>query len=223
MDELIQAMSIPELKQFAKQFEGNESIQAIVNGAIETKKQEESRAKLVKQFEAKVESLSSLPEPPPGVHNIYMSYQSVTEEVDDTDKPQEEVDIITTPAIQDKDGNITKPAVHDKQMRYPKKTVTVSKWVVETNKAMTVTKGSGSSREPSRKVKKMYRKESDGSLTAIESPEPIRTWSDWVDYLNEHTALLHTDETGKAIPINKTTASKLVDLKTAGFMGVEAS
>ena len=59
-------------------------------------------------------------------------------EEQDTTKPASEVTITDSSPILDKDGKITTPAVSHVEKRHP--SIRVSKWVVELNKALQVSK-----------------------------------------------------------------------------------
>jgi len=121
MDELLQAMSISDLETFKANYKANESIQKIVDGYIQVKKQELAAIKAKEDFgKAIVKLVDKLPHPA-DIANVYLAWREVEE--DDTTKP-EQVELVAP------DG--TKST----ETRFPK--VKVAKWVVELNKAMNV-------------------------------------------------------------------------------------
>ncbi len=155
MDELIQAMSIPELQTFKETYKDNQSITTIIDGYIEVKTRQEAQDKAKEDFGKAIEDLATykvetitnkkghtkqvargLPPPPDGVHNVYLAWREV--DVEDTSQEPEMVDVVVTQAIMDGDGNITTPAVVEPQPRYP--TVKSPQWVVELNKGFTIGK-----------------------------------------------------------------------------------
>jgi len=144
MDELIQAMSIPELEKFKEQYSDNVSIIKIIDGYIVTKTQELAKAKAKEDFESHLDT-NQPPPPPDGIYNIYYAWKDVEVEVDNTSLEPEEVEVVKKQAKIDKDGNIVKPAVMETELRYPKTTETRKQWVVDTNKGFEVPK-SGSAK-----------------------------------------------------------------------------
>jgi len=119
MDELIQAMSVPELRQFKTQFKDKPSIGTIIDGYIATKEKAEAEAKAAEAYDAKVAKLANLPAPPPG-YPLYVHLQWEEVETEDTSQAPEEVEVVAEPAVTDKDGNIITPAVMATEQRYPK-------------------------------------------------------------------------------------------------------
>ena len=121
MDELIQAMSIPELEKFKASYPTNESIQKIVDGYIAVRHQEEAKIKAKAEFEATIAKLVGKLPHPDDVYNVYLAWREV--EIEDTSQAPEEVVVNGT-----------------KELRHPK--TKVAKWVVELNKGFQVSKGS---------------------------------------------------------------------------------
>ena len=136
MDELIQAMSIAELKTFRVQYQSNESIVKILDGYIEVKEREEAEAKARADFAKAIGKLTEKLPHPEDIHNVYLVWREV--DVEDTSQEAEMVDIVVKVAEMDGDGRITEPAVIEPQPRYP--TTKVNMWVVELNKGFQVVK-----------------------------------------------------------------------------------
>lgn len=138
MDDLIAVMTNKELKALAVKHTGNTKITELVNGILEARLAEAIEAEALKAFEAKVdEILVSLPHPT-SVTNILMRWAKV--DIEDTSKEKEEVTIVDTQAVLDKDGKITTPAVTHTEMRHP--TIEAFKYVSSVNHACG-TRGSG--------------------------------------------------------------------------------
>lgn len=92
MDELIQAMSIPELVDFKTKYEGNESVTKILDGYIEVKTRQEAQAKAKADFEKAIgKMLGKLPHPD-DVHNIYMRWAKHDEPIPDSEAVEVMID-----------------------------------------------------------------------------------------------------------------------------------
>ena len=121
MDELIQAMSIPELQHFKEQYAGNESIIKIVDGYIVVKEQEIAKAKAKDEFGKVIAKMVAKLPHPDDVLNVHLRWAEV--EVEDTSQEPEEVEVEGV-----------------KELRYPK--IKMFQWVVELNKGFQVSKTS---------------------------------------------------------------------------------
>lgn len=143
MDELIQAMSIPELQKFKGQYSDNDSIVKIVDGYIEVKQKQVAQEKAKADFTRVIARLINKLPHPNDVHNVYMRWAEV--EVEDTSGEPEMVNITTKEAVLDKDGSVIESAVSEEQPRYPKHME--YQWVVELNKGFRV--GAGATGEAS--------------------------------------------------------------------------
>lgn len=139
MDALIQAMSIPELETFKKQYSDNESIVKIVDGYIEVKVREDAQAKAKADFTKAIEKLVNKLPHPEDVHNVYLRWAEL--EVEDRSQEPEMVEVVVTPAEVDKDGAIVVDAITEPQPRYPM--VKTWAWVVELNKGFQIARGVG--------------------------------------------------------------------------------
>ena len=117
MDELIQAMSIPELEDFKEHYKNSESVTKIIDGYIEVKTRQEAQAKAKADFEKAIGKLLGKLPHPEDVHNIYMRWAKHDEPIPDS----EAVEVMV-------DG---KP-----EMRQPMQEVWG--WEVETNKGFSV-------------------------------------------------------------------------------------
>ena len=169
MDELIQAMSISELRKFRNQYKDNASVCKIVDGYIEIKVKEEAREAIRLQYmEAVALHLANFPKLSrdldlsewdykalyqrymdffphvPSVNNLYSGWREV--EVEDTTQEPEVVEIVDEIEVVDDKGHITTPAVTHTEPRYP--TTKVSQWVVELNKGFAVAKSGGGNAKP---------------------------------------------------------------------------
>ena len=122
MDELIRAMTIPELENFKTTYKDNDSVTKIIDGYIEVKGREVAQAKAKADFEKAVGKLVSKLPHPDDVHNVHMRWVEVEEVIPGSEL--EEVIIDGVP-----------------EMRQPMGMV--SKWVVELNKGFTVARGGG--------------------------------------------------------------------------------
>ena len=125
MDELIQAMSIPELENFKVQYKDNDSVTKIVDGYIAIKESEVLKQTAMLDFTKTLDKTMGKLVHPEGIHNIYIAWREV--EVDDT---SQEPEIVET----------TNPDTLEivSESRYPK--VMISKWVSELNKGFQVSK-----------------------------------------------------------------------------------
>ena len=204
MDDLIQAMSIKELEEFKVTYKDNESASRILDGYIEAKKREEEKEQAKADFEKQIAKLTTKLPHPEDIYNVYLRWAEVDEPTGGT----EEVEVV------DVEGNKTM------EMRTP--TTKVYKWVVEVNKGFAVKATGNATTATTRRVKTVYRKGVDGSLVQVHPDTPITTWTEWREYLNSHPDLLTKNGDGKPILVIGTSASGLVDLKTAGFIGITA-
>ena len=136
MDELIKAMTNEQLEAIKVEHADNPSIQTLVDGILETRASEVAQVAVKAKFEAAIAKLVSkgIPVPPEGVHNVYIRYA----EVEVPEGEPEEV-AITNPDT----GEVTT------EMRQA--TTKVWQWVVEVNKATSVTSksagGNGSTKD----------------------------------------------------------------------------
>ena len=76
-----------------------------------------------------------------------------------------------------------------------------------------------------RLVKKVYRKGTEPLELVLDGSKvepPLTTWTGCGRYLNENPHLLNKNPDGSPFRFIETTASGLVDLKTAGFIGIES-
>lgn len=128
MEELIQAMSIPELENFKKTYEANESVTKIIDGYIEVKTRELAQAKAREDFGKAIGKLVDRLPHPEDIHNIYLAWREV--EVEDTS--QEAVEL--APEVCEANG------LEVGTKRHPLHKVPV--WVVELNKGFQVAKAS---------------------------------------------------------------------------------
>lgn len=136
MDELIAAMSNEDLAELKTKYGDNAGVVTLIDGILETRGKEAEQVKVIEDFESSLDNFANgkkrngepnLPHPE-HIYNIVFRWTTV-DEVDTTAEP-EEVEIV------DGDGNKVK------EMRQP--TIQVHKWVVETNKGITVRTGGGS-------------------------------------------------------------------------------
>lgn len=145
MDELIQAMSNDELEAIKTKHSDNPSILTLIDGILETRVKEAEQVQAKAKFTSGITKLFDKLPHPEDIYNVVARW-SIVDEVDTTAEP-EEVEIVETPAEVDKDGKIITPAVMVTESRQP--TVQVSKWIVETNKGITVrAAGGGGNGEP---------------------------------------------------------------------------
>ncbi len=122
MDELMQAMSIADLRKFKTTYKGNESVTKIIDGYIEVKVKVEAQVVAKAQFTDVVEAMINKLPHPETIHNIYMRWAEI--EVEDEEAEAVEVMI---------DG--------ETEMRKPKHKE--FQWIVELNKGFTVGKAKG--------------------------------------------------------------------------------
>ncbi len=205
----------PSVRDWAKQEqEARVARRQLAQDAIANQIREE-QSKI--EFGTKVAEIANLPQPPQGVHNVYLSWQEV--EVEDKAHPEEvqvpklgenSLPIMTSKGVQ----------VMVKETRYPK--VKSHVWVVETNKGFQV--GKSSDKEPK---KPELKKESNVVSAMTNPPKTVVAgmgWSEAIDYINaspELLALARQDKLGKNADgtcyIIKTKASQKKDLEAAGF------
>jgi hypothetical protein len=114
LEVLVGIMTNEQLGAYKTAFPNNAEVAKLVDGIIAGRLAEANKAKIKIEFEAKVSKLAKLPQPPDGIHNVYMAWAEV--EVDDTSKAQAEVEVAGV-----------------KESRYPK--IKVWQWVITTNKA----------------------------------------------------------------------------------------
>ena len=149
MEELIQAMSIPELEVFKTTYKDNESVCKVIDGYIEVKVATEVQAKAQEAFGKAIGKMVDKLPHPDNVHNVYLAWQEVEEE----DTTQEADSIV----VFNKDGTplgCEVEALSDDQKkeldkgdlvlecRYP--LVKLHKWIVTLNKGFVVNRsGSG--------------------------------------------------------------------------------
>lgn len=117
-DLLVKAMSNEDLEALKVKYAGNQSMTTLIDGILEVRHKEEAQAKLVKDFEAKVSKLAKLPQPPEGIHNIYLVWREVEE-------PQGEPELLAEDVC--KANGLEVGTIRQA-------TIKVWKWVVETNK-----------------------------------------------------------------------------------------
>lgn len=132
------------------------------------------------------------------------------EDVDDIEHPEE------TEVTKDDGSKVM-------ETRYPKvkgiKVRTNIFWSEARGETPKVSKAGGK-----RLAKKVYRKGTEPLELVLDGSKvdaPLTTWTACIRYLNENPHLLRHDDNGRPIPIAETSASGLVDLKTAGFIGIE--
>jgi hypothetical protein len=155
---LLAVMTVAELRKFREGFKDNESLVKLIDGFIEVKTAEDRAKAEALQFNSKVaKAVNTLPVPPQGVFNIFLSYRDIEIE-DKTGKP-EAVEVIDQQAVLDDDGKIITPAVKHTEDRYPKHTV--KQWVAELNKSITVNRTSSGSDTPVSKRSITVRKIND--------------------------------------------------------------
>lgn len=143
MDELIQAMSIPELEDFKTKYEGNESVTKIIDGYIEVKTRQEAQAKAKADFEKAIGKLIGKLPHPEDVHNIYMRWAKHEEAI-----PDSEVEKVIL-----RNGVVLKELPADSKAEIDAGIIVVEErqpsqeiwgWEVETNKGFSVGKASAS-------------------------------------------------------------------------------
>ena len=138
MMDLIEAMSDEELDRAIGLYKDNPKVMELLNGIITGRATEAEQAKLTAKFSKGIEKLFATLAHPEGIMNVYACWAEV--EVEDTEAGQaEEVEVVDTPAITDKDGKVTTPAVMVTELRYPK--VKQYQWVVKVNHAERVARG----------------------------------------------------------------------------------
>lgn len=121
MDELINAMSDEDLADMKVKYSDNPSVVTLIDGILETRGKAKAQAKAKAKFEKGIAKLFlDLPHPE-DIHNVYVRWAEVEEEI--LDGIAEEVEVV------DGEGN------KSTEMRQP--TTKVFKWVVETNKGFT--------------------------------------------------------------------------------------
>lgn len=118
-NDFINAMSEGDIREQLEKYKDNPSVVTLLNGVLEARIREVAQAKAKADFEKGISKLFSKLPHPEDVHNVYVRWAEVDEP---TGEPEEEVMI---------DG---KP-----EMRQP--TTKVSKWVVQVNKSVVVSRG----------------------------------------------------------------------------------
>jgi len=157
------------------------------------------------EFGTKVAKLAKLPPPPEGIYNIYLAW-----------------DMVVTP--QDIPEGTSEAKIAELQAN-PIKTM---QWVVTPNKGFEVkgNKTNTPTNSKKRLVKRIYRKNTEPLELVLDGSkvegEPLTTWTQCIRYLNTNPASLNHNPDGSPITIIETTASGLVDLRTAGFIGIES-
>jgi hypothetical protein len=124
MDELYRAMTSEDLNELKRKYADNPNVVTLIDGILQAREVEEATAKIAKEFEVKIAKLARLPEPPEGIHNVYLRWAKVDEPIQGSEAMEVEV---TQP-----DGSKVM------EMRQP--TTEVWRWVVELNKAFQVTR-----------------------------------------------------------------------------------
>jgi len=145
MNELLEAMSIAELKRFKSQYKNNEAVCKIVDGYIEARLKEEQANKAKDTLKTSLLDTLSKLDKPDDLYNIYLRFAEV-EEVDE-DAEAVEVEIV------DDDGN--------KHTELRKPTRKVKQWVVEFNKAFTVISKSSGGSNGSKRAISVYKHHTD--------------------------------------------------------------
>lgn len=153
MDELIKAMSDKDLAELKKKYANNPSVVTLIDGILETRSKEASQVKARQKFTDGIgKTFATLPHPD-DIANVYASWREVEVEQGEP----EEVEVVVTPAVMDKDGKITTPAVTSPEMRTP--TVLVWQWVVEVNKGFKVASGASGEAKTSKRAITVFKRE----------------------------------------------------------------
>ena len=164
MDGLIEAMSDEDIEGLKVKFEGNTSINTLIDGIIESRKVEAEKAKVLTKFTADIAKTYEKLGHPDGIHNVYARWSEV--DIPDLSVEPTDVNIIDTPAILDKDGNIITPAETHTEPRRP--TIKGWKWVVSVNHADKVSSGGstpGTKQGTSKRAITVYERNKAGADT----------------------------------------------------------
>lgn len=157
-DELINAMSDKDIEEMKGKYADNASVILLLDGILATRGKDKAQAKAKQKFEAGIAKLfSSLPHPE-DVHNVYVRWAEVEEEVVDEEAEEVEVEVVKTPAVLDKDGKIVEEAVVELVKRKPTVAVKVWKWVVQVNKSVTVKPGASGKATTSKRAIKVFKR-----------------------------------------------------------------
>ena len=143
MDELIQAMSIPELHDFKARYPDNGSLLTIIDGHIKIKTREEVQGKAREAFGKAIGKLVDKLPHPDDVHNVFLRWVEV--EVEDTSQEPEEVTIHEVDGIE----------AHV-ETRYPRSKVW--QWEAEFNKGFQVGKATNSQPSSNKRAITLYKR-----------------------------------------------------------------
>ena len=158
----VEHLPLSELRALREKYSDNADFVKLVDAAIERQEAKERESKIKADFEAKVSKLTKLPEPPAGIHNIFMRWA----EVDVPDGEPETVD------VPQPDGTTITKTRQPSHKEY--------QWIVETNKAFQVTRGTTDTGKP-RKLAITVLERNGQSLETIGN---FRSGAEACDYLD---------------------------------------